>query len=454
MPATVQRDRRRAGSTEAARVAITQAQLRRAGTLLRREAGGLVAGAVVLVLVLAFRVPSEATWPTGREAFCYWLPALTDPYARSDWTQPVAYVYSPAFLQAIAGLKALPWEAFLVAWTVILLLAVRFLVGRRFWAVAIAFAVLELLGGNIHLLLAVAVVIGFRWPAAWGFVLLTKVTPGVGLLWFAVRREWGSLGIAVGATAAVAAVSYAIAPGAWADWIDVLIVEHDEDGGDVGGDPGAAPACGSRRPPLIVTWGARTDRRWTVPVAAMVALPGPLVRRRIDAPGGGGARGGRGKRGGAPSRSDDAGGSRAAWRPRRAALRRPPELGRARPEPGVPVGRRRRPHLRAPEPRMMLASGGCRCAKAPARLVRDLAAIVVVAVACPAALFGGALVGGALLGCAADGLTPECALNGILDLAHPPGCRRPPRRVPHARLARPGLRDVRGHRGDGRRSRS
>jgi hypothetical protein len=41
--------------------------------------------------------------------------------------------------------------------------------------------------------------------------------------------------------------------------------------------------------------------------------------------------------------------------------------------------------------------------------VRDLAALILVAVACPVALFGGAL-----LTCAAQGLTPSCALNGIL----------------------------------------
>ena len=55
--------------------------------------------------------------------------------------------------------------------------------------------------GNVHLLLALAIVLGFRWPAAWAFVLLTKITPGIGLLWFAVRREWRSLAIALGATA-------------------------------------------------------------------------------------------------------------------------------------------------------------------------------------------------------------------------------------------------------------
>jgi hypothetical protein len=47
-------------------------------------------------------------------------------------------------------------------------------------------------------------------------------------------------------------------------------------------------------------------------------------------------------------------------------------------------------------------------------VARDVAAIVLVAVACPAALFGSLLLGGALLGCAEEGLTPDCALNGIL----------------------------------------
>ena len=47
-------------------------------------------------------------------------------------------------------------------------------------------AVVELSGGNIRLL-GVAAVIGFRRPP-WSFVILTKVTPGIGLLWFVVRR--------------------------------------------------------------------------------------------------------------------------------------------------------------------------------------------------------------------------------------------------------------------------
>jgi hypothetical protein len=43
----------------------------------------------------------------AQEAWCHWIPSLADPYRLSDWTRPVAYVYSPAFLQLVAPLKAL-----------------------------------------------------------------------------------------------------------------------------------------------------------------------------------------------------------------------------------------------------------------------------------------------------------------------------------------------------------
>ncbi len=239
---------------------------------LRPEVPGLLAAVVALTLVLAVSDPLASQWTTGREAYCYWVPALSNMYEQSDWTSPVAYVYSPVFLQALAPLKALPWQAFLGVWTGLLLLAVRFLSGPRLWAAAIVFAAVELAGGNIHLLLAGAIVVGFRWPAAWALVMLTKVTPGVGLLWFAFRGEWRRLAVALGATAAIAAVSFAIAPSAWVDWVGILVAS-------AGKTPGTWAAIGIplvfRLPVAIalVAWGARTDRRWTVPVAAMVALP-------------------------------------------------------------------------------------------------------------------------------------------------------------------------------------
>jgi hypothetical protein len=236
------------------------------------ELVGIAAAVAIWLVVWAFGEPWSRFLVAGQDARCYWVPGYDAPYALSEWTAPIAYVYSPAFLQVLAPLKLLDWEPFLGLWTILLLLAVRFLSGPRLFALAIAVAVPELIGGNIHLLIAVAIVIGFRYPAAWSLVLLTKVTPGIGLLWFAVRREWHALAIALGATAAIVAVSLAIDPRAWLEWIGVI-------GASVGKTDGtwaAIPIPLWFRLPMaaaVVMWGARTDRRWAVPVAAMLALP-------------------------------------------------------------------------------------------------------------------------------------------------------------------------------------
>ena len=78
---------------------------------------------------------------------------------------------------------------------------------------------IELYYGNVNLLIALALVVGMTRPWAWTFVLLTKPTCGVGLLWFAARREWRQLGIALGVTLVIVATSLLVLPGAWRDWI-------------------------------------------------------------------------------------------------------------------------------------------------------------------------------------------------------------------------------------------
>ncbi|MFL5645749.1 MAG: glycosyltransferase 87 family protein [Chloroflexota bacterium] len=235
------------------------------------SAGGLLVAVVVWLAIVLLAQPDGTRLGTGQEAISYWGPGLDAMYANAAWTTTGAYVYSPAFLQLISPLKALPWVAFLGVWTAILMVAVRFLTGPRLFAIGIVLATAELAGGNISLLLAAAIVVGFRWPAAWALILLTKVSPGIGLLWFAVRREWRNLGIALAATAAVIAISVVIKPGAWLEWFDVL-------SSIAGRDPtwAAIPIPLAIRLPIavaVVVWGARTDRRWTVPVACMLALP-------------------------------------------------------------------------------------------------------------------------------------------------------------------------------------
>jgi hypothetical protein len=226
---------------------------------------------VVWALIVILSSPWGRLWGTGQDAYCYWFPTLGDPYARSDWTDPIAYVYSPAFLQLLQPIRILPWQLFMAAWTAILLGAAYVLTGPRWYAVGILLALMELAGGNIHLVLAAAIVLGFRWPWTWSIVLLTKITPGVGLLWFVVRREWRNLAIALGATAAIVVVSFLVWPSAWAAWGEVLTRVAGRDG-----TWAAVPIPFVVRLPFavaVVVWGAWTGRRWTVPVAGMLALP-------------------------------------------------------------------------------------------------------------------------------------------------------------------------------------
>jgi hypothetical protein len=127
----------------------------------------------------------------------------------------------------------------------------------------------EVNAANVNLILVGAILAGFRWPAAWAIPLLTKPTLGVGLVWFVARREWRSLGIALGVTAAISAISFAVAPGQWRDWFD-LLGGYRLPGSDI------YPWTIWERLPIaipLVIWGARTNRRWTVVVAAVIAMP-------------------------------------------------------------------------------------------------------------------------------------------------------------------------------------
>ncbi len=237
----------------------------------RYDIVGFALVGAIWVAIVVFAEPFGRLWGTGQDAYCYWFPSLSDPYARSDWTDPIAYVYSPAFLQLLEPIRALPWQAYVAVWTAILLGAVFVLTGRKWFAVGVVLGLMELAGGNIHLLLAAAMVLGFRWPATWALVLLTKITPGIGLLWFVVRGEWRQLSIALGATALIVGVSFVTMPDAWVQWVGVLTRVAGRDG-----TWAAVPIPFLVRLPFavaLVVWGARTNRRWTVPVAGMLALP-------------------------------------------------------------------------------------------------------------------------------------------------------------------------------------
>jgi Glycosyltransferase family 87 len=230
-----------------------------------RDAGIVAAFAFAISVALGLA-------PVGTDDNVYWLTGHTDPLYRLAYVWP-GYFYSPAFAQVLAPFTLLPLTVFGALWKLLLAGAV-FVLARR-WAVVafvIPFVAAEMFAGNVNLLIAAAIVLGFRWPGAWAVVLLTKVSPGVGLVWFAVRREWRSLAIALGTTVLVAAASFALAPSLWFDWVDVLRanVQTASSSDAIGAGPVTLRVAVAL---VVVAWGAWTNRRWTVPVAATIALP-------------------------------------------------------------------------------------------------------------------------------------------------------------------------------------
>jgi len=237
----------------------------RRGTL-RAMRDGAIAACLALAVLHLFGLLQ-----IGVDAHVYWAVDPSHPYTSAQPGTPV-FLYSPAFAQLTAPIHLLPWQVFIASWTVVLTALLVWQAGRWTAIALLLFPVfVDLTVANIHLLMAAAIVVGFRWPWTWSFVVLTKITPGVGLLWFAFRREWRSLAIAIGATATVSAVSFVIAPGLWRDWFDLLVAASRAPDMNF-----IVPIPVWYRLPVsvaILAWGARTNRRWTVPLASCIAVP-------------------------------------------------------------------------------------------------------------------------------------------------------------------------------------
>ncbi len=238
---------------------------------------GLAIGGLLFAGYL-FGVVAPSAGTVGFDVFAYWSVDLAHPYSHIAG-ELGAFTYSPVAARLFAPAALLPWPAFWWLWTAILVGTVVWL-GRAGWGrwsaglLVLAFppVALELYHGNVHLLLAAAIALGLRYPWTWAFVLLTKVTPGVGLVWFLVRREWRQLGIALGVTAVLVAVSLLVDGRLWPEWVvDGLL--------PVANGPSQQFYIGVplvvRLPlaALLVAWGARTDRTWVLPVGAVLALP-------------------------------------------------------------------------------------------------------------------------------------------------------------------------------------
>jgi hypothetical protein len=219
----------------------------------------------VMFFVVRFYVVHDAF---GGDAHAYWLTAHRDHLYVHAPTERDAYLYSPAFAQFIWPIAALPWPAFFTIWSVLEAVALAWLLVPLGWRLGVPVFMLcgaEFALGEINVFLAVAAVVGMTRAQAWAFPLLTKIAPGLGPLWFLVRREWRQLVLAVATTVIIAAVSFALMPGEWTDWVRFL--RHHSSRGTLFFPVRAALAV------VLTIFAARTDRRWLLPCAMLLAAP-------------------------------------------------------------------------------------------------------------------------------------------------------------------------------------
>lgn len=235
-----------------------------------------IAVGVVSVVLLAVVFMAAMTYPAAWDVHNYhsaWQGGLYD----HAWFEGRSFVYAPVVAQLLWPFTLLPFDVFHALWIGLSIAALIYLVGLP----AAGFVALlpPVLGdiqvGNVHLLLGAATALALSGrPGAWSFVLLTKVTPGVGIVWHLVRGEWRALAVTVGATAAISLVSFALAPQLWAEWIALL--------GASAGMSNPFPELVIVPLPLTVRLGmallvtvaaARWSWPWLVPFAVFLALP-------------------------------------------------------------------------------------------------------------------------------------------------------------------------------------
>ena len=125
----------------------------------------------LLFTAYLFLVVAPQAKTVGFDALSYYLYTIDDPYWITHGTMG-SFVYSPIAARLFQATSLLPFWQFLWLWLGVLVATALWLGGRRWlWVLAFPPVALELYHGNIHLLIAAAIALGFRYPAAWAFVL-------------------------------------------------------------------------------------------------------------------------------------------------------------------------------------------------------------------------------------------------------------------------------------------
>ena len=195
-------------------------------------------GLVVLAAIGAslLLIVALARWFEPTDEAAYWRAgarllaggSVYDPSASPG--TPYAYFYPPPLAEVLAPLTGiLPEWTFTTAWTVLLLTCLWWLAGRQmlvaFALVAFIPVAVELWYRNVHLVLAVLIVLAIRrWPVLFAVGAAIKIAPGLGIVYLIVRRRWRDAALTIAVGAGLLLASIAISPRTWADFLAIVAV--------------------------------------------------------------------------------------------------------------------------------------------------------------------------------------------------------------------------------------
>lgn len=207
----------------------------------------------------------------GVDSHAYWMAVnFPETWYSLPPTYQDAYLYSPAFAQAIWPLGQLPWPAFQIVWGAIGIAIAFWLLmplGWRKGLIIAPFLVTEILLGNVYLFFAASLVLGIQRNAAFFVVpLLTKVFPGVVGLWFVARKDWRSVTYLALGTLVIVGLSAALNPSAWVEWISFLRTSAESSRGWFAAARFVVAAA-------VVVYAGRTGRAWLLAPALILACP-------------------------------------------------------------------------------------------------------------------------------------------------------------------------------------
>lgn len=248
----------------------------------RRPLWQLILAAIGASLLL---VVALARWGAPSDEHAYWLAArrlidgapLYDPAATI--VTPFAYLYPPPLAQLMVPIAAVvPSWLFSAGWTAAMGLALWWLAGRDVLRglALIAFppVAVEFWFRNVHLFLAVLVVLGLRrWEGWYAVGAAIKISPGLGIVYDAAGGRWRRATIAAGVGVAMLLVSVALSPSAWGAYLGFVTSIDPLQQSSFVAVPFPVRALAGL---VVAVVAARLDRRWGDPllvVAVTLALP-------------------------------------------------------------------------------------------------------------------------------------------------------------------------------------